>query len=335
MTHVIQHVQPEVPPQCAGCAIAEAAPPTSGHPSARPQSPLERDELRRKNRRLAEVSAQSAELPADLEERKEQLECVLAQLQDEQRARRLAEERLAQKQKLEVIGALAGGVAHEVNNPLTFILMNAGMLRDALSDDRHRKLMDAIVEGGERIARVIRGLQSFAESKGRGFRFASPRNMVQNALSLVRKNAQDARADLVVDLPDDLPDVTCSPQQVQQVLLNLLTNACEAMAREDPADTTERTITVGAHVIDDSEQPFLRLCVADTAGSLPEDIRHRVFDPFYSTKSEVYDVGLGLSVCHRIAEDHGGSLTAETGPDTWTRFHFDIPLAPTCAVTSS
>ncbi len=283
-------------------------------------------EINRLNSALAGANARASEVLAELAIRKEQLEETLVQLKDEQRVRALVEDRLIQKQKLEALGTLAGGVAHEVNNPLTLVMMNAQILSEHITDETDAERLEEILDSGNRIARVIRGVQSFATSEEYGIEPVSVHDMVEDTLPLLEGNSRKSDGRVTVDVPEVLPVLECRKPQVQQVVLNLLKNARDALQRSKLAPY-ERRIHISAQSIEaEGGETFVRISVADNGGGVPPGTSHRVFDPFYSTKNQVYGAGLGLSVSYRIAQSHGGSLSLDADTEGWTIFHLDLPL---------
>ncbi len=283
------------------------------------------EEINRLNSALARANANASEVVAELEIRKEQLEDAFVQLKDEQCARALVEERLVQKQKLEALGTLAGGVAHEINNPLTLVMLSAQILQGSLSSQEDNDLIQEILDGGERVANVVRGIQSFAESEAHRADPSRVQDLVANTLLLSEGNSRVSSEQLTVDIPDDLPPLVCRSSQIQQVILNLLRNGRDALDRSRLAQS-ERRIRISARQVEGKGEGFVRISVADNGGGVSPETAHRLFDPFFSTKDQIYGAGLGLSVSYRIAQSHGGNLSLDTGVEGWTTVNLDLPL---------
>jgi signal transduction histidine kinase len=157
---------------------------------------------------------------------------------------------------------------------------------------------------------------------------------------------------LTVDVPDTLPKVRCRSQQIQQVIMNLLTNARDALNVKYPGLHEDKKILIRARTIAECGMPsadstqhepaaserrdpqsaipnpqsVVRTTVEDHGSGIPEAIRDRIFDPFFTTKPREKGTGLGLSISHGIAKDHGGALSVESEPGRWTRFHLDLPV---------
>lgn len=234
------------------------------------------------------------------------------------------EARVRQQQRLEAIGTFAAGVAHEINNPLSGILGYAELLQDGAPEgsperDRARR----IVEEAERVKEIVRGLLRFTRREASSMEAASPAAIVEGALLLVRTLMRDDSVDLRVDVPADLPAIRCHAQGLQQVLMNLLTNARDAVEARPPG---ARVVTLSARRPGGKEGGFVRFTVEDNGVGITRELEGRIFEPFYTTKGRERGTGLGLSVSFGIVRDHGGELHMESEPGQWTRFFADIPV---------
>jgi PAS domain S-box-containing protein len=264
---------------------------------------------------------------------------VLAIVSDLTEQKRL-EAQLRQQQKLEAIGTLASGVAHEINNPLAGIMNYAQLIADTVPAD-HPAAAHAqeIVQESLRVATIVRNLLQFARQEKQHSSPARLSDLVEGTLSLVRAALRRDQIALTVDVPEVLPPVSCRSQQIQQVLMNLLTNARDALNAKYPAYHPDKTLTVTARIVtapgtSNPQSPIgnrqwsalLRLTVADRGTGIPPAIQDRIFDPFFTTKPRDQGTGLGLAISHGIVMDHHGRLTYETVPGEGTAFHLDLPV---------
>jgi signal transduction histidine kinase len=148
---------------------------------------------------------------------------------------------------------------------------------------------------------------------------------INDTLSLVKTVLRHDGITLAVNVPDDLPPVRCRSQQIQQVIMNLITNARDALKDGTQADE-KRMITITSRLYRKNAHAFLRTAISDTGPGIPDDVRIRMFEPFYTTKSRSMGTGLGLSICHNIISEHGGTIETESVKGQGATFSFDLPL---------
>jgi PAS domain S-box-containing protein len=237
------------------------------------------------------------------------------------------EARLRQQQKLESIGTLAAGVAHEINNPLNGILNFAQLILIKKPDNTDiERYAGSILRESERVSEIVKNLLDFSRQDRQTHSPARMQDIAVATLSLV--HALFVRDQIVVeaDIPADLPSFKCRSQQIQQVLLNLLTNARDATNERYPASDPRKRIRIATRLVEREGRRWLRTVVADSGNGIPAELRERIFDPFFTTKPKDVGTGLGLSVSYGIVRDHHGELTFESDPDTGTRFILDLPV---------
>jgi two-component system cell cycle sensor histidine kinase/response regulator CckA len=231
-------------------------------------------------------------------------------------------------QRLDSLGSLAGGVAHDLNNVFTPIMMSIEMLRATGGADRDRELIDLLDESARRGADIVRQLLMF----GRGS--DSPRGEVQVAMLVreVRRMMQETfpkNIDLAVDAADDLWTVLANHTQLHQVLLNLCVNARDAMAQGGRIALTAENVVVGAELAaahgKSKPGPHVRLRVVDTGSGIPAELLERIFDPFFTTKPFGHGTGLGLSTALGIVRSHGGFITVNSKPGVGSEFGVYLP----------
>ncbi|MBT3374677.1 MAG: PAS domain S-box protein [Lentisphaerae bacterium] len=235
---------------------------------------------------------------------------------------------LLQAQKLESIGTLAGGVAHEINNPINGIMNYAQLIQDSLegSNQRVHGFAHEIGQEAERVADLVRNLLRFSRPEGTGKRDARLCNIVAATLSLTRTIMRHDRIALDLDVPEELPQIHCRGQQIQQVILNLLTNARDALNERYPGHDDDKRIQVTGCEIVISGRRWLRLTVEDHGAGIGAAVQERIFDPFFTTKRPDRGTGLGLSISYGIVQDHGGMMSVESREGEYTRFHVDLPV---------
>ena len=237
------------------------------------------------------------------------------------------ETQLVQSEKLAAVGQLVSGVAHELNNPLTSIAgLSEFLLEQKELGKKDRGHLQVIQEQAERAGRIVRNLLTFAR-KGAAERVPVDLNdVIRRTLALTSYDLKLKDIAVERELSGALPDVFGDRHGLQQVVLNLVTNAAHAVAdnpRERPREITVSTWFDG--------QVHLR--VADTGPGISDDIAQSVFTPFFTTKEPGKGTGLGLSITYSIVESHGGQITLEPrGPRGGAAFRVDLPPAPADAV---
>jgi PAS domain S-box-containing protein len=254
------------------------------------------------------------------------VEGVVLNARDITETRKL-EEQLIQAQKIESIGTLAGGVAHEINNPINGIMNYAQLILDRVDKETPgREYAQEILNETQRIALIVRNLLTFARREKQSHSPALISDIVASVLSLMQTVMRHDQIDLVVEIPENLPKIKCRSQQIQQVLMNLMTNARDALNERYPDYSPDKRLRVFAEVTLKQGRRFIRTTVEDSGNGIPLEIRDRIFDPFFTTKPKETGTGLGLSISYGIVRDHGGELSVETEPGQYTRFHMDIPV---------
>jgi len=238
--------------------------------------------------------------------------------------RKELESQLLHSQRLEAVGTLASGVAHDLNNILTPMLMASGLLRDKLPDAKDRDLMKMLDDGGRRGAAIVRQLLAFSRSLAQERVALDPRHLLHDMAQLMRSSFP--KEIKVVETLGEAPGmVEGETNQLHQVLMNLCVNARDAMP-------SGGTITLG---LERAEVPFgpatkggphLVLSVADTGHGIPPELLERIFDPFFTTKPVGKGTGLGLASVHGIVKAHHGFVRVESTPGAGTVFRVFLPV---------
>jgi PAS domain S-box-containing protein len=242
--------------------------------------------------------------------------------------RKRLEAQLRQQQRLEAIGTLASGVAHEINNPVQGILNYAELICERAEDPASvREFADEITTESERVANIVRNLLAFSRQEREQQREpVEIRGLIESTLSLTQAVMRKDNVRIVLELSPHLPRVTCRPQQIQQVIMNLVTNARDALNERYQGFDERKHITIRAMLLTSDDRPWLRLSVEDHGPGIPEHLRVCIFDPFFTTKGRDQGTGLGLAVSHGIASEHGGRLSVESELGVGTCFHLDLPV---------
>ena len=235
-----------------------------------------------------------------------------------------AEAHLQQSQKLESIGTFASGVAHEINNPLMGMIGYAELISDAVDDPKTQGYSAGIIKEGNRIATIVHNLLTFSRQDKETHSPAEIKDIVDASLSLFSAVLRKDQITLDLDIPKDLPRVKCRSQQIQQVVINLLTNARDALNERYPEYDENKLIRIAARPLEKEGAAWVRIMVEDHGSGIPEKVAKRIFDPFFTTKPREKGTGLGLSVSYGIVREHNGELGVESMPGEYTRFLMDL-----------
>lgn len=255
---------------------------------------------------------------------------VLLTLRDVTARHGALQSRLMLADRMAAVGTLAAGIAHEVNNPLAFTLGNLGLLEEELSrlersvpEARHAEVARLVTEareGAERVRDIIRDLRLFSGGDEQREEAVDLREALRSATRLTDNEIRH-RASLVLDL-DDVPPVRGNSVRLGQVFLNLLLNAAQSI---EVGDAEANRIVVRARVTTDGA---VSIEVEDTGCGMNSEVRRRVFEPFFTTKPVGVGTGLGLSYCHAVVTQHGGTMAIDSEPGKGTRVRMTLPAAP-------
>lgn len=232
--------------------------------------------------------------------------------------------------QLAALGELAAGVAHEINNPINGVINYAQLiLNKAAENSRERDLSQRIIHESERIAAIVRELLYFAREESSEIHQIAMRDAVSEALVLLKNSLHKEGVELRVQLPETLPMIRSRSHQVQQLIMNLVSNALYALKQKYPGPDPNKIIWIKGEARQKGHQAWVRLTVRDHGVGIPKDILPRVMNPFVTTKPSAEGTGLGLSISHEIAKKHGGTLGIESIQGEYTEAVVDLP-----AVTS-
>lgn len=228
---------------------------------------------------------------------------------------------LFQAEKLATMGELLAGVAHELNNPLAVILGQVILLGRETEDELVKNRGEKIANAAERCVRIAKNFLMLARQQSPERANISLNQVVQEAVELLGYQLRVDNVQATLDLTQEPTTLWADAHQIQQVLVNLITNALQAMRETPPSG---RRLVFRTRL--DPEQDQVVLEVADTGTGIPPEVQPRVFDPFFTTKPLGQGTGLGLSLCKEIIEGHGGTIQAESPPGEGATFRIEIPL---------
>ena len=255
------------------------------------------------------LTEKNATLESRVRERTAELSQALGELQ-------AAHERLLQGEKMHLLGELMAGIAHEISSPLVAISLNAELLALGQTDNP-RQSGTVIFQQTQRVAKIVRNLLDFARNRPAKRTPGSLTDVLRAAEELIAAEMRQTGVRLETSISPDLPQVLMDAQQMEQVFINLVRNAGQALA-EQPG---ERRISVRAF----TDGLWVAVSVRDNGPGIPPELREKVFDSFVTTKPE--GTGLGLSLCKRFVESHGGQMELlPAGPQPGACFQFRLPV---------
>lgn len=228
-------------------------------------------------------------------------------------------ETLAHTEKMAVMGKLAASMAHSIRNPFTSVQMRLFSLSRSLELNHTQKEdLEVIAAEIRRIDTILQNFLEFSRPPRLRMQSVSPSAVVDSATRLLEHRLRSYDVSVRLQRLEPLPDVTADPEQLKEVLVNIIVNACEAMVRGGTIDIEERTVALP----DRRRAALIR--VRDNGPGIPAALREKIFQPFFSTKED--GTGLGLSIAQRIITDHRGRLDVESGEGRGTTFTITIPL---------
>ena len=226
--------------------------------------------------------------------------------------------------KLTSVGELASGIAHEINYTIAIMVEEAGWLSDLLNDEdlanpqnleEFRRALNQIKAQGGRCKDITHKLLFFAKKTDSRVREVLINDIIEEIVSISEERTKDSKVKIVTHLDPELPKVAASPSEMQQVLLNLINNAIDAIG------TGGGSIEITSRL--DGENVIID--VADTGQGIPNELMNRIFDPFFTTKPVGKGTGLGLSICYGIIKKMGGDITLNSSVGIGTTFHVHLP----------
>ena len=294
------------------------------------------EEVAERRRTEEELRRSRDELFRKFQRRTEELESANKNLRSDMEERRRLERELLQAQKLESVGRLAGGIAHDLNNLLTAILGYSQMLeQDLQSDPRLLGDVQEIRKAGERASKLTNQLLTFARRQVRDPRLVDLNDLTHNISNMLERIIGED-LELETRLDDDLGAVKIDPNQAEQVLVNLVVNARDATPADGRITIETRNVTLPHQEFEKTElaaDDYVVLTVHDTGTGIEPDTLPNIFEPFFTTKEAGAGTGLGLSTCYGIVRQAGGHIAVETEVDRGSKFKVLLPRSEQRAPT--
>nr|HPI73533.1 ATP-binding protein [bacterium] len=254
-----------------------------------------------------------------LESIQEELTRANLELKDSLTTLQKTQQQLVQSEKLASVGQLAAGVAHELNNPLGGILIYSGLLLEQVDkESRQAKDLQRIMAETDRCRRIVRGLLDFSRQTRIDAAIVNLNKILSSTLALVTEQAMFLNIQVVQQLEDSLPNVLVDVGQIQQVFLNIILNAADAMNGRGTLSVRSRTSPEGDCVL---------VSFTDTGSGMTAEIISRIFEPFFTTKPRGQGTGLGLAIAYGIVQRHHGDILVASQPGMGSTITVKLPTA--------
>ncbi len=256
--------------------------------------------------------------PADeIKTLRQHVEGLLEDVDQTQSELARSREHLLQAEKMAMVGKLAAGMAHSIRNPFTSVKMRLFSLSRTLDLAPSQKDdFEVISEEIRHIDQIVQNFLEFSRPPKLKMQRICPSTVVDNALQLLEHRLKSYDVDVILDRKQLLPDVTADPEQLKEVLVNIIVNACEAMGKGG-------TIFIDEDLFPGNHGAIAQIRIRDTGPGIPETVREKIFQPFFTTKDE--GTGLGLSIASRIIEEHRGMLSVDTAEGQGTVLIIQLP----------
>ncbi len=256
---------------------------------------------------------------------------MIDRLEDAYEELEAAYTKLVQSEKLASVGTLAAGIAHEINNPIAGMQNCLHRLsRDPGNVEQNRRYLELMQEATEKIERVVQGLLDYTRQDALAFEWTDVAEVVEKAVVLVTYQLEKSCITVTRDIPENLPPIWASAGHLQQVLVNLLLNSIDAIVERSEQDPTcDCRIVIRAAVGSVPEgdgEEMLELMVEDSGIGIDEENLPKVFDPFFTTKEIGKGTGLGLAVCYKIVQSHGGDIQIKSRVNQGTCITVKLPI---------
>ncbi|MGA1871543.1 MAG: sensor histidine kinase [bacterium] len=239
-----------------------------------------------------------------------------------------AQAQLIQASKLASMGELAAGVAHEINNPIAIILLNAGLLKDKLNPNlKPFKYVELILKQSQRITEMVKNLLSFARTDKQKISTCYIPDIIDTSIAWIKIHLAKDGIKIETFYESDLPRIEVEKSHLEQVFINLLLNARDALNEKYPSSEEEnKIITIKVKRIKKKGISYIRILFMDNGSGIEKECLDKIFNPFFTTKIAGKGTGLGLSICYRIIAEHKGTIEVLSQKNYRTCFIIDLPM---------
>ena len=229
-------------------------------------------------------------------------------------------------QKMESLGVMASGIAHEINNPINGILGYSQLIKDMSKEGSDEyQYSGEIIREVNRVSYIIQNLLHFSRQKYSSRSRVNIVDIIERSLSLVRFLIRKDKIEITTDISADVPAVLCSEQEIEQVLINLLMNSRYALNEKFGSNSDDKKISITGSMFMKDDTKWLNLEIYDNGSGIPDEFKGLIFDPFFTMKEKNEGTGLGLSISYGIIKKHNGEIYFESRENEFTRFTIELP----------
>ncbi len=264
-------------------------------------------------------SDECGELAAVFNQTTENIKTSREQLEKTVETLKSTQNQLIQSEKLSGIGEFVAGVAHELNNPLTSVMGFAELLQQADMAEQQRRYLDVIAKSAKRCQKIVASLLSFARRHAPERKVLCVNEIVESAVEILQYQMRTSNIEVVTQLEPNLPSTEVDSHQMQQVFLNIINNARQAMEG--------RTVKGLLRVTTESSDDKVRIIIQDNGPGIPPENITKIFNPFFTTKEVGKGTGLGLSLCYGLVSEHGGTITPTSVLGEGATFTIELPIS--------
>ncbi|MHA1650417.1 MAG: PAS domain S-box protein [Candidatus Helarchaeota archaeon] len=279
---------------------------------------------------MQDLEKEVAEKTRKLKKETKELQITLAKL-------KASQERLIQSEKLASIGLLAAGIAHEINNPIMGIINYAEILRKEIGENhlidlnsKPYSFINSIIKEAERISAIVEDLLTFARKDLGKYIYEDINTVIKSSLSLLYSKITSSQIKIQLNFHEKLPKIPMKPQNIQQVILNIIQNSIAALDEKFGIYTTGniKKILIQTFLITRKNKKFVKISITDNGQGIKKKNLQKIFDPFFTTKSHTKEqgIGLGLSISYRIIKDHGGEIQIRSKWKKFTTVNILLPI---------
>ncbi len=261
-----------------------------------------------------------------VDDRTSELRKINEELESEIAERTRVEAESIHTSHLVALGELAAGVAHEINNPINGIINYAQMLANkSPQGSREHDVSCRVIKEGDRIANIVSSLLSFARAVNTAKERVRITDIMSESIALTQAQIRNDGIHLNIDIPESIPAIFGQMQQIEQVFLNIISNARHALNQKYPGADENKILNITAKEVSVQNQSYVQMSFYDSGHGIPASLLDKIMNPFFTSKPRGVGTGLGLSISHGIINDHDGRINVDSVEGKYTEIIIELP----------